>query len=638
MFPLIAALIAAVASPSPSPSPSSSPSVVPEIAHVVTSDRGVESAQRTARTTYVVTNSQIAEQGARTVADALASVPGVDIVRYGGFGAVASLGIRGSSSEQVLVLVDGLPTAGGQIDDVDLEQMPTSGIDRIEVVEGGGSTLYGSGSIGGIVNIITAPVPNNVKATVATGSFSEQTYQLQTPYFSFQRTYATNDYSVENAPNRQNSQAGLTGFGARYQHTVGAVELTLSGNLADSLVGTPGQLGFFSPTSEQGSINRNLQLQAQVHGQRSVASLQLGASSADLSYTCNTPVDSNCPNSFYPTPSPGSSSNPPYAQMLYDQHAMASLRDVVGDARLRLVYGVDLMRGDARVDGGTGGGSPSAADNAPVFDAYAQTAAYMQSQWFAANGDQIYAGLRGERDGGLGGAYSPSIGGIVHLAGPLQLRLNAATAFRAPTAEELYYPGFSNPNLAPERTRVGDATLADPALWGGVSLGWFTTSGSNLIVSPPPYYIPENVGRASIQGITLVAQTPPLHGLVASLGVTNLYRAQDLDTQTRLPGRGPVFAVTAGLRYRALAASRFDGFAIEARTQGPQEAPDPFLSPAYAAYEPSTFTQVDAYAGYRLSPLLLVAIRAYNLGNDRYALYAGYPMPGRSFSLELRTR
>ncbi len=292
---------------------------------------------------------------------------------------------------------------------------------------------------------------------------------------------------MENAPNRQNSQAGLTGFGARYQHTVGAVELTLSGNLADSLVGTPGQLGFFSPTSEQGSINRNLQLQAQIHGQRSVASLQLGASSADLSYTCNTPVDSNCPNSFYPTPSPGSSSNPPYAQMLYDQHAMASLRDVVGDARQRLVYGVDLMRGDARVDGGTGGGSPSAADNAPVFDAYAQTAAYMQSQWFAANGDQIYAGLRGERDGGLGGAYSPSIGGIVHLAGPLQLRLNAATAFRAPTAEELYYPGFSNPNLAPERTRVGDATLADPALWGGVSLGWFTTSGSNLIVSPPPY-------------------------------------------------------------------------------------------------------------------------------------------------------
>ncbi|HEX4013816.1 MAG TPA: TonB-dependent receptor [Candidatus Cybelea sp.] len=634
MFPLIAALIAAVSSPSPSPSPGA----VPEIAHVVTSDRGVESAQRTARTTYVVTSAQIAQEGARTVADAIASVPGVDIVRYGGFGAVASLGIRGSSSEQVLVLVDGLPTAGGQIDDVDLEQMPTSGIDRIEIVEGGGSTLYGSGSIGGIVNIITAPVPADVKATVATGSFGEQTYQVQTPYLSFQRTYATNDYSVQNAPDRQNAQAGLTGFAAHYAHPVGAVDLTLSGNIASSNVGTPGELDFFSPTSEQASINRNLQLEAQTHGRRSVASLQLGASSADLSYTCNTPVDSNCPNAFYPTPSPGSSSNPPYAQMLYDRHLMASLRDVAGDARQRLVYGIDLLRGNARVDGGTGGGSPSAADNAPVFDSYAQTAAYVQSQWFSAGGDQIYAGLRGERDGGLGGAYSPSIGGIVHLAGPLQLRLNAATAFRAPTAEELYYPGFSNPNLAPERTRVGDATFVDPSLWGGVSFGWFTTSGSNFIVSPPPYYIPENVGHASLQGLMLVASTPPLHGLVANLGVTNLYRAQDLDSQTRLPGRGPVFAVTTGLRYNALPSSRFDGFSIGVRTQGPQEAQDPYLSPAYAVYQPSTFTQVDAYAGYRLSPLLLVALRGYNLGNDRYALYAGFPMPGRSFSLELRTR
>ena len=85
-------------------------------------------------------------------------------------------------------------------------------------------------------------------------------------------------------------------------------------------------------------------------------------------------------------------SNPPYAQVLYDQHWMASLRNVVGDERARLVYGVDLMRGIARVDQGTGGGSPLAADNSPIFDAYAQTAAYVQSQWFGDNGER---GLRG---------------------------------------------------------------------------------------------------------------------------------------------------------------------------------------------------------------------------------------------------
>ncbi|HZV77450.1 MAG TPA: TonB-dependent receptor [Candidatus Babeliales bacterium] len=633
MLSIIVAAVVAVA-PSPSPSPSS----VPQIAHVVTSDRGVESATRTARTTYVVTAAQIARDGDRTVADALEGVPGVNVVRYGAFGAAATVGIRGSSSQQILVLVDGQPIAGGQIDDVNLEQFAVSGIDRIEVVEGGGSTLYGSGSIGGVINIITAAQPARSNATVSTGSFNEQNYLLQTPYLTFQRTYATNDYSVENSSNRQNAQANLTALTVRYGHPIGTIDVTLSGDIGDASAGAPGELGYFSPTSEQGNVNRDLRLNLEHNGARSSTSLELGASSQDLSFTCNTPVDPNCPNSSYPTPGPGMISNPPYAQALYDQHWMASLRNVVGDDRQRLVYGLDLMRGIARIDAGTGGGSPLAADNAPIFYDYAQTAAYVQSQWFGGNGQELYAGLRGERDGDVGGAYSPSLGGILPLTSALQFKLNAATAFRAPTAEELYYPGYSNPNLSPERTSVGDATLAAPTLWGGVSLGWFTMRGYNLIVSPPPDYIPENVGHALIDGLTLDATTPQTRGYSANLSITNLYSAQDLDTDSRLPGRGPVFAVGIGLHYVAPSNSRFDGFKIAAETQGPQEAADPYLAPQFAAYQPSTFTLVNADVGYRVTPQLLLVLRGYNLGNDLYAVYAGYPMPGRSFTLELRSR
>ncbi|MBV8530343.1 MAG: TonB-dependent receptor, partial [Candidatus Eremiobacteraeota bacterium] len=285
--PIVAAVVAALASPSPSPTP------VPQIAHVVTSDRGLESAAHTARTTYIVTAAQIARNGDRTVADAISEIPGVNVVRYGAFGAATTVGIRGSSSQQILVLVDGLPTAGRQIDDVNLEQLPVSGIDRIEVVEGGGSTLYGSGSIGGVINIITAPQPSRSTATLATGSFDEQTYQVQTPYLTFQRTYATNDYSVANAPNRQNAQAGLTAWSARYTHSIGAIDITLSGNIADAIAGVPGELGFFSPTSEQSSVNRDVRLNLEHAGARSTTSLELGDSSQDLSYTCNTPVDPN---------------------------------------------------------------------------------------------------------------------------------------------------------------------------------------------------------------------------------------------------------------------------------------------------------------------------------------------------------
>ena len=133
------------------------------------------------------------------------------------------------------------------------------------------------------------------------------------------------------------------------------------------------------------------------------------------------------------------------------------------------------------------------------------------------------------------------------LAPALSLKLNAATAFRAPTAEDLFYPGFSNPNLAPERMRVGDATLTDSSLFGGVSFGWFTMSGSNLIIfRRNHFHYAENVGHASIQGFTLTGNTPTYHGLVGTLSITNLYRAQDLDDDTavdtyagqRLPGAG----------------------------------------------------------------------------------------------------
>jgi vitamin B12 transporter len=629
---MIAVLVAVVPSPSPSPT------AVPQIAHVVTSDRSLESAARTARTTYVMTAAQIARDGDRTVADAIENIPGVDVIRYGAFGAASAVGIRGSSSQQILVLVDGLPMAGSQIDDLNLEQFSVDGIDRIEVVEGGGSTLYGSGSIGGVINIITAAQPVHSSATASTGSFDETTYLLQTPYLSFAHTYAANDYSVENGPNRQNAQADLTGLTARYAHQFGAIDATLSGDIGNALSGAPGELGYFSPTSEQNNVNRDVRLNLERTGSRSSTSLELGDSSQDLSFTCNTPVDSNCPNSAYPTPAPGTISNPPYAQVLYDQHWMASLRNVVGDDRQKLVYGIDLMRGVARVDQGTGGGSSLAADNAPIFDEYAQTAAYVQSQWFGRNGEQVYAGLRAERDGGVGGAYSPSVGGVAPLGAALELKVNAATAFRAPTAEELYYPGYSNPNLVPERTRVADATLVAPTLWGGATFGWFTTSGTNLIVSPPPTYIPANVGHASIAGLSLGVTTLPLDRIVATLDVTNLYLAQDLETDSRLPGRGPVFAVSLGLRYVPATNSRFDGLRVVARTQGPQESPDPYLSPVYAVYQPSTFTQVDADAGYRLTPQLLLTLRGYNLGNDRYAFFAGYPMPGRSFTVELRSR
>src|SRR6185437_9266697 len=132
-----------------------SPSPLPDIAHVYTTDRSDETIKNATRTTYVVTRDQIARYGYRTVGEALQNVPGVTALPYGPLGSSVNYGIRGSNTAQVLVLVDGLPAPGSLDNSVELGNLPTTGVDRIEVVEGGGSTLYGTGAIGGIINIIT---------------------------------------------------------------------------------------------------------------------------------------------------------------------------------------------------------------------------------------------------------------------------------------------------------------------------------------------------------------------------------------------------------------------------------------------------------------------------------------------------
>lgn len=618
--PLFAAALAAA--PAPSPTPTLRP-----IAHVVTSDRSPESIDRAARTTYVITQNEMTRNGYLTVADALADIPGISIERYGAFGSLSTVSIRGSSSSEVLVLVDGMPVAGAQIDALDLSAIPTNGISRIEVVEGGGSTLYGSGSIGGVVNIITGSP--QARAAIEDGSFGEKSLSIASPYVSLSRTIAANDYPLPDGTTQQNADASLTSVRAGATQQIGAVEASLSGDVVGEHVGVPGPQGFVSATSRQATDERDARLSLSSGDARYTLSLDLGASSSDLAFTCDTPVDPTCPNSYIAPPTA-------YAQLLTEDRLMADVRDVVDNGSERLVYGVDLTRGDARVDDGV---DPLAIN---PFD---EAAAYVQSQWFDARGDELYAGLRGERDGTPGGALSPSIGGIERFTRTLLLRWNAATAFRAPTQEELYYPFFSNPGLVPEKTRVGDVTLVEEMPLFDVSLGWFTTGGRDLIADNPATFVPENIGHALLEGTTLDVGTHVYHGYSAHVAVTNLYCAQDLDDDTRIAGRGPVFTVASGIEYVAPATSRFDGFGVETLSKGARGVVDSSL-PSWE--EPVPYTRVDAYAGYRLTPLLVLTLRGFNLANARYSefgsyaassvAYYAYPVPGRSFAVELRTR
>jgi len=120
----------------------------------------------------VISQKDIADSGAADLSGVLSEQSGVVINNYGPQGQLKTISVRGSSSDQVLVLLDGMRLNSSRDGSVDLSQIPTENIDHIEVVRGSASTMYGTGAIGGVINIITKK-PNGPGLTleVTNGSY-----------------------------------------------------------------------------------------------------------------------------------------------------------------------------------------------------------------------------------------------------------------------------------------------------------------------------------------------------------------------------------------------------------------------------------------------------------------------------------
>jgi len=122
---------------------------------VVTATRTETPQQDVTTSISVITTKDIEAQHAETVLEALRNVPGVDVVQSGSRGTTTSIFIRGSNSDQVLVLIDGVEVNSTTLGAFNFAHLTTDNIDRIEVLRGAGGTLYGSQAIGGVINIIT---------------------------------------------------------------------------------------------------------------------------------------------------------------------------------------------------------------------------------------------------------------------------------------------------------------------------------------------------------------------------------------------------------------------------------------------------------------------------------------------------
>jgi vitamin B12 transporter len=138
---------------------------------VVTATRTEEPASQVLATVEILPGDALLRQPAAELSDALRFVPGVEPTRLGGPGQQTSIFVRGTESNHVLVLMDGLRINPGTIGTAATQNIAPEFVERVEIVKGPRSTLYGSDAIGGVINVISRGVDESGSAQVGFGSF-----------------------------------------------------------------------------------------------------------------------------------------------------------------------------------------------------------------------------------------------------------------------------------------------------------------------------------------------------------------------------------------------------------------------------------------------------------------------------------
>jgi vitamin B12 transporter len=446
----------------------------------------------------------------------LATSPGVAVTDHGGIGRHAFVSIRGASAEQVKVLVDGVPinpTAGGG---VDLSSIPPQWISRIEVVRGTEGVHHGSGALGGVVNVVTAPPRAKTWSAGATGG-SFGTWQAD-------------------------AQAGTGGEG---WGVLGSLAASRSvGRFTYVYEGTA-QARDHNASELAGAL---LKAYALAGGGRLDAAVQLSGGERDLPGGPNngTPDDwqedaRGLASARWRVPGPGGLHFTTAASTRVDRLSV-QLRDHVGGRIVR-------QRGAA----GTGSiaaqwagahGSLEAAVEAGaerlraggIGDHSRATYALVLAGEVSALGGRarLGPGVRLERAGDFDGA-SAKLGGSVAIAGPLSLRASAGRTYRVPSFAELYLlQGVvaPNPDLRPEVGIGGDAAVVAEGSLGTASVGAFATLYRDLVVYQLASFRqlqPQNDARSRVRGVEAELATAPLPRL-AGLSTRLAYTFTDSAT------------------------------------------------------------------------------------------------------------
>ena len=609
---------------------------------------------RTPDSVTVIGGDEIAAKQQYTLGAALRSVPGLTVQQSGGPGTLTSLFSRGGESDYTLVIVDGVRAnafGGG----LDLSQVPLHDVERIEVVRGSQSALYGADAIGGVVQIVTrsggAP---SASAQIEAGSRDMVRASAATTgevgsglRWQFGANYAADAGFTTNDDARLAQGTGSLGW--RHAASGGDVQGSLF--YVDTERGAPGPYGS-DPANRFGGVDTVSRGTTQRIGgggrwvqpwfgpaSRVRQRVEVDSADYDLTFV-----------SAFGT-SEGSTSR---------THVRVQ-SDVAATPAFGFSGGLEWLGeegGSTFITAGTAGEVPVERGVLGLF---------AEGRWNAGDRASLTAGVRGERitRAALPGdplafqprpdfpeettnSVNPKIAGALLVAKRTRVRGSFGTGIRPPDAFEIAFT--DNSGLKPERSKSGEVGITQSAADGAVSLDAtaFFNSYQDLIISVGrafsgiSRYRTDNISNARARGAELSAAWRPSMAFSVR-GAYTFLDSEILAVNGSTAAQAP-YAVGDPLLRRPRHSGAIDaswsleraGAFVQIQARGETLDAEPSFGPTGGLYTNPGHTVVNLGGSWHAAKAVEVFARALNLFDRQYEEVLGYPAPGRTAYVGVR--
>ncbi|PQJ97036.1 TonB-dependent vitamin B12 receptor [Chromatium okenii] len=587
---------------------------------IVTASRSSEPESQSLAAVTVIERADIERQQARSVPDVLRSIPGISLSQNGGDGQLTTLFLRGTNSDHTLILIDGVRVGSATAGLTPLENVPLAQVERIEVVRGPRSSLYGSEAIGGVIQIFTKKGggPLTPRFSLGAGTLGSSTVA-----------------------------AGVSGGGERGWFDVGAnLERSTGINACSGRPEPFAGCGVIEPDHDgYRQLGVNLRagyafsdavkfdthlLRSDNHADYDGSSFAGNVARAEQQ-TAGTSVTLKPLELWTLTVSAGQSwdhlraltttTAPKTVVSTFDttRDTLALQNDLALTPTQKLSLGVDYL--DDQIASSTNYHVTSR-DNLGIFSAY-------QGQ-FGATELKLSARQDDNQQFGQHATGSAAVG--YRFANDVQLALSYGTAFKAPSFNNLYYPNYGNPALNPEQARNWEVSVTGKLPLGEAAAGrWdvrlYQTEIDDLITFDPRTWTAANINRARIRGVEATA--------AARLGewdVTTNLTLMNPEDRSVGSNQGKVLARRPEQTAQLALDRQFNRWSVGTTLL---IAGRRFDDPANAV-RLGSYTLVDLRTEYALSAAWRLQLRLENALNEHYETSAFYHQPARAAYLTLR--